>query len=222
METVVVCSGKKRPHWSNGQMAGDAQADPLIGGGEEPEEELAASGVERGEANLVDDDHVDPEKGVDDAADRVVGQAAVEGLDQLGGGEVADPVAGLNGGVAEGDEQVRLAGPGGAEQTGVLVAAQPLQRGQVVEGRLGHRGELDLELVEALLDREAGELEASAQVGLVASGNLGLGADQVRRGLRTFRWPRTRTLRRPRARDTTMGRRHCRCGQIPATGTNRR
>src|SRR5438067_2461027 len=52
-----------------GPMAGDAQADPLVGRGEEAEEELAAGGVERREANLVDDDEVDAEQAVDDLAD---------------------------------------------------------------------------------------------------------------------------------------------------------
>ena len=61
--------------------------------------------------------------GFDDAADGVVGEAAVEGLDELGGGEVADPVAGVDGGVAEGDEEVALAGAGGADEAHVLRAA---------------------------------------------------------------------------------------------------
>jgi hypothetical protein len=52
------------------------------------------------------------QQGVDDLPDAVVGQAAVEGLDQLGPGEVADPVPRGHGGDAERDEQVALAGPG--------------------------------------------------------------------------------------------------------------
>ena len=41
----------------------------------------------------VDDDEVRAEDVLDDAVGRVVGQAAVEGLDEVGGGEVADSVA---------------------------------------------------------------------------------------------------------------------------------
>ena len=50
----------------------------------------------------------------------VVGQAAVEGLGELGGGEVADLVPGLHGGDAEGDEQVALACAGRPDQAQVL------------------------------------------------------------------------------------------------------
>ena len=42
----------------------------------------------------------------------VVGQAAVEVLDELGGGEVPDPKAGLDCGVPERDQGVALAGAG--------------------------------------------------------------------------------------------------------------
>ena len=68
------------------------------------------------------DDQVVAEQGVDDPADAVVGQAAVEGLDQVGGGEVADLVPGFDGGDAERDEQVALAGAGRPDQAQVLPA----------------------------------------------------------------------------------------------------
>jgi hypothetical protein len=61
-----------------------------------------------GEPELVDEDDVVAQQGVDDLADGVVCQAAVEGLDQLGCGEVPDPVPGLDRGVAERDEHVGL------------------------------------------------------------------------------------------------------------------
>jgi hypothetical protein len=63
-------------------------------GGDEPEQQLGAGVVERGEPEFVDDDVVVARQGVDHPADAVVGQAAVEGLDELGGGEVADSVPG--------------------------------------------------------------------------------------------------------------------------------
>ena len=87
-----------------GPVAGQAQAPAFVGRGHEPEEELAAVGVEGGEAELIADDQVWAQQVVDDAADRVVGEASVEGLDEVGGGEVADPEAGLDGGVAESDQ----------------------------------------------------------------------------------------------------------------------
>lgn len=53
--------------------------------------------VERGEAEFVGDDQLDPQKGFDDLADGAVGQAAVERFDEVGCGEVADLVPGLDG-----------------------------------------------------------------------------------------------------------------------------
>jgi hypothetical protein len=84
----------------------DAQGTPFVGGGDEPEQQLGAGVVEWCEADLVDDDQVVAEQGVDEAADGVVGQAAVEGLDEVGGGEVADLVACCDGGDAERDQAV--------------------------------------------------------------------------------------------------------------------
>jgi hypothetical protein len=49
-------------------MAGDGQGSALVAGGDEPEQQLGAGVVERGEANFVDDDKVCAEQGVDDLA----------------------------------------------------------------------------------------------------------------------------------------------------------
>ena len=122
-----------------GPVGGDAQGAAFVGGGDEPEQQLGAGVVERGEAEFVEDDQVVAEQGVDDLADGVVGQAAVEGLDEVGGGEVADPVSGVDGGEAERDEQVALAGAGGSDQAEVLRGADPFQGGEVVEGGGGSR-----------------------------------------------------------------------------------
>ena len=102
----MVCSGRKRPHSSNGQCDADAEGSAFVGGGDEAEEQLGAVVVERREADLVDQHEIRPQDVFDDPADGVVGKPAVERLDELGGGEVADAVAGVDGGVAEGDEQV--------------------------------------------------------------------------------------------------------------------
>jgi hypothetical protein len=44
-------------------------------------------------------------------------------------------VAGVDGLMAEGDEQVALAGAGGPDQAQVLFRCDPFEAGQVVEGR---------------------------------------------------------------------------------------
>ena len=77
-----------------GPVAGDAQGAAFVGGGDEPEQQLRAGVVQRGEPDFVADEQVVAEQGVDDSSDAVVGQAAVEGFDELGGGEVADSVPG--------------------------------------------------------------------------------------------------------------------------------
>ena len=117
------------------------------------------------------------------SADAVVGQPAVEGLDQVGGGEVADPVSGVDGGDAERDEQVALAGAGRADQAEVLRGGDPFQGGEVVQGRGRDAGHGAVELVEGLDQRERRGLEPGGGVGGVAGGDLGLdeGAQQLLR-----------------------------------------
>jgi hypothetical protein len=63
---------------------------------------------------------VDAEHVVDDPADRVVGQTAVESLDQIGSGEVANAQTGLHHGVADTDKKVWFAGARRTDQTQVL------------------------------------------------------------------------------------------------------
>ena len=87
-----------------GPMTRYAQRPTFVGGGDEPEQQLCAGVVQRRESDFVNYDEIVAEQGVDDAADGVVGQAAVELLDEFGGGEVADPVPGRDGGVAKRDE----------------------------------------------------------------------------------------------------------------------
>lgn len=56
-----------------------------------------------GEADL-DDEQIGPQQGVADLPNGVVGQAALEDLDEVGAGEVANPESGVHGGVAAADE----------------------------------------------------------------------------------------------------------------------
>jgi len=87
-------------------VGSDTQGALFVGGGDEPEQQLGAGVIEWREAQLIDDDQVVAEQVLDDAADGVVGQAPVEGLDELGGGEVADLASGCDGGDAERDQAV--------------------------------------------------------------------------------------------------------------------
>ena len=137
----MVCWGEEPAPGLEGPVAGDAQGAAFVGGGDEPEQLLRAGVVQGCEPDLVADDQVVAEQGVDDPSAAVVGQAPVEGLDQLGGGEVADPVPGLHGGDAERDEQVALAGARRSDQAKVLPGGDPFQAGEVVEGGRVDRGQ---------------------------------------------------------------------------------
>src|SRR5579859_463679 len=141
-----------------GPVAGEAECTPLVGGSDEAEEELSPGKVEGRKAQFVEDDQVGAQEVVDDFADRVVSESAIQRLDQVGGGEIANSEAGVHGGMTETDEQVRLAGARWTNEDDILLGPDPLQRDQVVEGWLRHRGDLDLEIVQGLGDREAGHL----------------------------------------------------------------
>src|SRR5262249_36901120 len=91
-------------------VGGDAERAALVGGRDQAGQQVGAGVIERGEADFVDDDQVVGQQGGDDAADGVVGQAAVEGPGQVGGGVGADLVPGLDRRDAQGDQQMALAG----------------------------------------------------------------------------------------------------------------
>ena len=104
----------------------DGQGSAFVGAGDEPEQQLGAGVVERGEAEFVEDDQVDAQQGFDDLADGVVGQAAVEGFDEVGGGEVADLVPGVDGGDPETDQGVGFAGPSRSDDRQVLIVRESI------------------------------------------------------------------------------------------------
>src|SRR5450756_1612739 len=118
-------------------VAGDGQTPALVGGGNEPKEKLGAGVVERGKAEFVDYDEVGPQQLVDYLPHGVVGQAAVEGLDEVSGDEVASPQSSCDRGKAESQKEMGLPRSGRPDQAEVLPGAHPLQAGQIVEGGPG-------------------------------------------------------------------------------------
>ena len=62
------CARARSDPLGEGPVAGHAQVDALVGGGEEAEEQLAAGRVEGGNPNLIDDDQTDAKQVVDDFA----------------------------------------------------------------------------------------------------------------------------------------------------------
>jgi hypothetical protein len=130
-----------------------------------------------GEADLVDDDQVVAADLFDGSSDGVVGDGAPEVFDELDGGEVADPVAGGDGGLAEPDQVVGFAGSGGADETEVVGPGDPVERDEVVVTRCGDGGLVEVELVEGLVDGEPCCGPAGAAVRVVAGGDLEIDED---------------------------------------------
>jgi hypothetical protein len=95
--------------------------------------------------------------------------------DPLGGGGEGDPLAGEAGADRDRDRQVRLAGPGRAEQNDVLARVEEVELAEVLDHlALDGALEAEVELLERLAGREASRLDpALAAVGL-ARGDLGL------------------------------------------------
>jgi len=114
-------------------VRGDGKGAAFVAGGHQSEQQLGAGVIEWGEANLINDEQVGSEQGVDDLADGVVGQPAVEDLDEVGGGEVADLESGVHGGMSAADEQVRLAGAGWADDRQILLGPNPFQARQIIK-----------------------------------------------------------------------------------------
>ena len=74
-------------------VGADGQRPSFVGCGDEAEQQLGAGVVQRREPDLINYHQIVAQQGVDDPADGVVGQAPVQRLDQIGGGEVAAPGA---------------------------------------------------------------------------------------------------------------------------------
>src|SRR6478752_3352981 len=85
---------------------------------------VVCSGMNRPQASKGQGEVVAEQVG-DDSSDAVVGESAVEGVDEVGGGEVSDPVTGLDGGFAEGEQHVAFAGAGWSDQAHVLGGRDP-------------------------------------------------------------------------------------------------
>ena len=143
----------------------------FVGGGDEPEQVVGGDAVQGGEAKVVDHDEVVAQEPFDQLPDGVVGEAAVERFDQLIGLKEADFAPGGDCGTAERLGEMALADTGRARETEVVLAIEPLERGEELERRARQRGGLDIEPVERLGCGEPGGLQSSTlirQYGLTA------------------------------------------------------
>ena len=107
----------------------------FLGGGDEPEQVVGGDAVRGGEAEVVDHDEVVAQQPFDQLADGVVGQPALERFDQLVGSEEPDLLAGGDRGTAERLGEMALADTRRAREAEVVVAIEPLERGEELERR---------------------------------------------------------------------------------------
>src|SRR6516225_2394928 len=126
--------------FAEGGVGGDGDGGAFLALGEDLEQQLGAAPVELEVAQLVQAEQVDAAVAGDGAGQGLVVGGLDELVDQCGGGDVADPVAGLGGGGAQPDEQVGLAGAGVADQAARLPGGHPRPVGQGVDQRGGHVG----------------------------------------------------------------------------------
>lgn len=130
---MVGCPGKNRPQDRGPILPGAA----FVGGATKRNSRWAPVSPERCEPELVADDQVVAEQGIDNLADGVIGLCPEEGFNQLGSGEVADLVPDLHGRDPRRDQHAQLSGAGRADQAGFLCGPDPLKRSQLVGCCLG-------------------------------------------------------------------------------------
>ena len=130
-------------------------------------------------ADLVEAEQVQAGVAADDAGELFVVGGLDEFVDQGGGGDVADPAAGLGGGGAQPDEQVGLAGAGVPEQHHRFAGVDPGAGGEVREGGRGQRRVgVQVEVGQPLGAGELGLVDppdAASGVAVVALGGEDLG-----------------------------------------------
>src|SRR5260221_11067129 len=112
-----------------------SQAAAFVSGGHETKEQLATGVVEWSESELVNQNQLVAQQAADDFADAVVGQAAVEGLDQVRRNDVANFDAGLDGADAAAHQGMAFARAAGPNQDEVLLGTPPFQAGESVNRR---------------------------------------------------------------------------------------
>ena len=119
----------------NGSLEAIAMAERLLPLGEDLEEQFGAAAVELQVAQLVEAEKIDAAVAGDRLGQLLVVGGLDELVDQLGGQGVADPVAGLGGGGAQADQQVRFAGAGVADQAQRVPGLDPGAGRELVDDR---------------------------------------------------------------------------------------
>ena len=115
-------------------------------------------------ADLVDYRMGRPSAAVRSPPQTVVGQTGVEGLDAVGGGEVANPLPGVDRLVPDGDEQVGLPRPRRPTRHRFSLAAVRSSEARYSNGAVGTAEVSAVELLKGLWHREGAHVQAAQGV----------------------------------------------------------
>ncbi len=150
------------------QVRGDRDGGSLFAFGDDLEQQLGAAWVDLDVAEFVQTEQVEAAVAGDDAGQLAFVGGLDEFVDQLRGGDVADPAALFAGGQSEPDQQVGLAGAGVAEQHDRFAGVQVVPGGELAEGGGLDGGDgVDVELREPF---QAGELRVVDPAGAASFG----------------------------------------------------
>ena len=151
----------------------------LVAAGDQLEDHVGVGPGQRQIANLVDHQDGGFEVGLELLGEPAGGLGLLEVADQVVQGGEVDRVAGLAGGDGQADREHGLADPGRAEEADVGLVLDEAERGEVADlagVQVGLEGEV--EGVQALVVRQARELEGVAEAAAFADADLFL-EDQV-------------------------------------------
>ena len=159
----LLVAGKDGDPLGEGEIRGDDGGPALVPVGDEIEEQLAADAVEGHEAELVDDQDVDPEQALLQARE-LTGIARLEELPDEIGRAGKEDAAFLGGRFdAEGDGEMRLPGADGTGQDEILGRGDPRATGERVDLRGADTvGRREIKRIEGLDLRKTGLTEPLA------------------------------------------------------------
>src|SRR5680860_1084689 len=170
--------GERRSPLAERRVGGDRDAGAFVAFGEDLEQQLGAARVQVQIAELVEADQVEAAVAGDGLGQDPVVGGFDELVDQCCGGGVAHAATLVAGGDAEGDEQVRFAGAGVAEQDQRLTTVDPRAARQGGEQPgWDRRGGGGVERLEGLDPGEVGFVDAALPSADAA--RVGLGGEQL-------------------------------------------
>src|SRR5712692_1950509 len=160
--------------FGEGEIGGDDDRGALVETADEVEEELAA-GLREGQiAELVEDEEVEPDELVGDAALSLRAGLGLEPVDEVDGGVEAASGAAADTVAGDGYREMTLAGAGSADQHGVALLLEEGAGGKIAHQRLVDRRAGEVEVGELLGQRQPRDGDLVLDRARLLLGDLGL------------------------------------------------